>query len=152
MRLHSKALFLFTTAAAWAQQSPDRPDWQKAAGGAMSFEVASVKATKTPSPPNLSLALALAIEGYAMPPGGRLSIAGPLEMFIKFAYKLRESPEQERILTHLPQPVNGLYEVDAKAEGNPTKDQMRLMMQSLLGDRFKLDLDVQVSNQTCHLN
>ena len=28
--------------------------------------------------------------------------------------------------------------IQAKAEGNPTKDQMRLMMQSLLADRFKL--------------
>jgi hypothetical protein len=28
--------------------------------------------------------------------------------------------------------------IDAKADGNPTKDQMRLMMQSLLADRFKL--------------
>jgi len=30
------------------------------------------------------------------------------------------------------------FEIQAKAEGNPTKDQMRLMMQSLLADRFKL--------------
>ena len=31
-----------------------------------------------------------------------------------------------------------MYEIHATAEGNPTKDQMRLMMQSLLADRFKL--------------
>lgn len=30
------------------------------------------------------------------------------------------------------------YAIDARAQGDPTKDQMRLMMQSLLADRFKL--------------
>jgi len=29
------------------------------------------------------------------------------------------------------------FEIEAEAQGNPTKDQMRLMMQSLLTDRFK---------------
>jgi uncharacterized protein (TIGR03435 family) len=131
MRLTSKALLLLTMATAWAV-SQDTPDWQKAAGGTMSFEVASIKPTKMPSFPGLALM------GEAPMPGGRLSIAAPLEMFIKFAFKLKESPEQERILMHLPQPVSGLYEIEAKAEGHPTKDQMRLMMQSLLADRFKL--------------
>ncbi len=30
------------------------------------------------------------------------------------------------------------YAINAEAVGDPTKDQMRLMMQSLLADRFKL--------------
>jgi uncharacterized protein (TIGR03435 family) len=30
------------------------------------------------------------------------------------------------------------YDIEAKASGNPTKDQFRLMVQSLLADRFKL--------------
>jgi uncharacterized protein (TIGR03435 family) len=30
------------------------------------------------------------------------------------------------------------FDIEARAAGNPTKDQMRLMMQSLLADRFKL--------------
>jgi uncharacterized protein (TIGR03435 family) len=30
------------------------------------------------------------------------------------------------------------FEIEAKAAGNPTKDQMRLMMQSLLAERFRL--------------
>ncbi len=38
----------------------------------------------------------------------------------------------------LPKSADDNYAIDAKAEGNPTKDQMRLMMQSLLADRFKL--------------
>jgi uncharacterized protein (TIGR03435 family) len=30
------------------------------------------------------------------------------------------------------------FDIDGKAQGNPTKDQMRLMVQSLLADRFRL--------------
>jgi uncharacterized protein (TIGR03435 family) len=30
------------------------------------------------------------------------------------------------------------FDIEARAHGNPTKDQMRLMMQALLSDRFKL--------------
>lgn len=33
---------------------------------------------------------------------------------------------------------NQSWLIEAKADGNPTKDQMRLMMQSLLAHRFKL--------------
>jgi bla regulator protein blaR1 len=39
---------------------------------------------------------------------------------------------------HLPKWTDALYLIEAKADGNPTMDQMRLMMQSLLADRFKL--------------
>jgi uncharacterized protein (TIGR03435 family) len=55
-----------------------------------------------------------------------------------FAYKL--SPSQSEALTaQLPKSVGaGFYEIEARAEGNPTKDQMRLMMQALLAERFKL--------------
>jgi bla regulator protein blaR1 len=43
------------------------------------------------------------------------------------------------MLAHLPKWVaTDHFVIQAKAEGNPTKDQMRLMMQSLLSDRFKL--------------
>jgi uncharacterized protein (TIGR03435 family) len=34
--------------------------------------------------------------------------------------------------------MDDLFDIEARAEGNPTKDQMRLMAQSLLADRFKL--------------
>jgi uncharacterized protein (TIGR03435 family) len=37
--------------------------------------------------------------------------------------------------------------IEAKADGNPTKDQMRLMMQSLLADRFKLAVHFETQEQ-----
>ena len=43
------------------------------------------------------------------------------------------------MFAHLPKWVTtDRYSIDARAAGNPTKDQMRLMMQSLLADRFQL--------------
>lgn len=35
-------------------------------------------------------------------------------------------------------PKDDLFEIEARAAGNPTKDQMRLMMQAVLAERFKL--------------
>jgi uncharacterized protein (TIGR03435 family) len=60
--------------------------------------------------------------------------------YVLFAYKLRLTDEQTRIaLAQVPKWFNtDLFEIEARAEGNLTKDQMRLMMQSLLAARFKL--------------
>ena len=134
-------LFLFTTNAAMnAQtvpaQSPDAGDWQTAAGGKRSFEVASVKPTRTFGRRS-SFPLD---DGDAYVPGGRLSASFPLWFYIRFAYKIAGN-DQERAaaVAHLPEWVDrDLFAIEARAEGNPTKDQMRLMMQSLLEDRFKL--------------
>jgi bla regulator protein blaR1 len=115
-------------------QSPYIPDWQIAAGGKMAFDVASVKPTTGFRLSNFPLT-----PGDAKPPGGRFSAGMSLPAYIGFAYKVGSNPEQWRVLTHLPESVSkDNYEIEAKAEGNPTKDQMRLMMQSLLADRFKL--------------
>lgn len=100
----------------------------------MAFDVASVKPTTGFRLSNFPLS-----PGDAKPPGGRFSAGMSLAIYINFAYKVGSNPEQDRVLTHLPESVSkGNYEIEAKAEGNPTKDQMRLMMQSLLADRFKL--------------
>jgi bla regulator protein blaR1 len=100
----------------------------------MAFEVASVKASKLPRIPDFPLD-----QGNAKTPGGRFSVALSLPIYISFAYKLGANPEQYRVLTHLPESVSkDIYDIEARAPGNPTKDQMRLMMQSLLAERFKL--------------
>jgi bla regulator protein BlaR1 len=115
-------------------QSPDAPDWQTAAGGKMAFDVASIKLAKpgTFTPPSFFLDA-----GDAKPSGGRLSGSWPLAFYISFAYKLPGFQFNE-MHAQLPKWANDDYIIDAKADGNPRKDQMRLMMQSLLADRFKL--------------
>jgi uncharacterized protein (TIGR03435 family) len=99
----------------------------------MAFEVASVKPSKVPKMPNLPLNT-----GDAKPPGGRFSANFGLFAYIYFAYKLSPS-EGNSVIAQLPKSVTtDDFEIEARAAGNPTKDQMRLMMQSLLADRFKL--------------
>jgi uncharacterized protein (TIGR03435 family) len=121
-------------------QAAKVPEWQTAAGGAMSFDVASIRPTKPGefTPPNF----AISNDDSYRPVGGSFIADFPLETYIEFAYKIRLSPEQRRaMLATVPAWVGSEgYEVHAKVEGNPTKDQMRLMMQALMAERFGLKI------------
>jgi uncharacterized protein (TIGR03435 family) len=60
-----------------------------------------------------------------------------LIVYLRFAYKLTGQSD----LLGLPNWVNtSRFDIEARAPENSTKDQMRLMMQSLLADRFKLTM------------
>jgi bla regulator protein BlaR1 len=138
MRLRKNLVLLspaYVVIAILAAQTPGDPDWHTAAGGKMAFAVASVKPATAPRFPNPSLD-----NGDAKPPGGRFSAGFSLPFYIFFAYKLApyEAMAMNEQFRRLPKWANQGYAIDAKADGNPTKDQMRLMMQSLLADRFKL--------------
>jgi uncharacterized protein (TIGR03435 family) len=113
------------------------PQWQIDAGGKMSFEVASVKASE-PGDHGYRMNFPLTLGPNFVPVGNRMSVNVPLRVLIGFAYKL--SPGQTRFLMPgLPNWVDSeWFEVEARASGNPTKDQFRLMAQSLLADRFAL--------------
>jgi len=115
-------------------------DWQKAAGGKMAFEVDSVKPSAGAfAPSNFPLDPSA---GYVAT-NGRLSAQSPLSGYIQFAYKLWG---YEVDLSHLPKWVySDRYTIEARAAtSNPTKDQMRLMMQSLLADRFQFTAHFEV--------
>jgi bla regulator protein BlaR1 len=127
-----------------AQSPSGPPQWQTAAGGHMAFEVASVKLVKLGSrwrPPNFALDDG---DGFRTisgeNPHGRLSVVWSVPVFISFAYKLRLAEDQRHaMLARLPKWVDtDFFEIEAKAAGTPTKDQVRLMMQSLLAERFHL--------------
>lgn len=100
----------------------------------MSFEVASVRLAK---PGAFTIPSVPLDNGDAKPPGGRFSARVSLRRYIFFAYKLQPFQAKEMV-SELPKWTDDTYAIDAKAEGNPTKDQLRLMLQSLLADRFKL--------------
>ncbi len=120
--------------AIWAQGSAD---WQTRAGGKMAFEVASVKPSKGAFvPSNFPLD---ASDDYSAT-NGRLSADSTLSGYIQFAYKLWPHDVQSREFSNLSKwVVTDRYRIEARAAtGNPTKDQMRLMVQSLLADRFRL--------------
>jgi uncharacterized protein (TIGR03435 family) len=114
-----------------------------AAGGKQEFEVASVRQ----SLPNSTIRTNFGLDFFE--DTGRLnglfSANTHLKPIIEFAYKIPEYREQEEMLEgQLPSWANAApFEIEARAEGNPTKDQVRLMMQSLLEDRFKLRMRVE---------
>jgi uncharacterized protein (TIGR03435 family) len=95
--------------------------------GKISFDVTSVKQNKI---------------------GGRASLVESGNLFsttnfqviglIGLAYKLTGS-QLRNMASQLPKWVSTQgFDIEARADGSPTKEQMRLMLQSLLADRFKL--------------
>ena len=110
---------------------------QAPAGVRMAFDVASVKPDMSDAPASSRFPLGPG-DGYA--PGGFFSATNqPLVVYLRFAYKLGQSD-----LPGLPAWVyNERFDIEARAQGSPTKDHMRLMMQSLLADRFKLIMHAQ---------
>jgi uncharacterized protein (TIGR03435 family) len=124
-------------------QAKTSADWQTTAGSKMTFEVASVKPDSGPfRPPKFPLD-----NGNAYRPSLQFSADFGLLTYIEFAYKIRFTPQQRQSMrSRLPKWVfaepyddsSDRYAIEAKASTIPTKDQMRLMMQSLLADRFHL--------------
>jgi uncharacterized protein (TIGR03435 family) len=101
------------------------------------FEVASVKPNKSDDRPHSSFPLGPG-EVYVQN-GGLFSATNyPLVAYIVFAYKIAGSQEQV-LLPQLPDwTKTDRFDIQARAEGNPGKDDMRMMMRALLADRFKL--------------
>ncbi|MGD0739270.1 MAG: TIGR03435 family protein [Terracidiphilus sp.] len=132
------------------------PDWEKAAGGRQEFDVASVREDKTgaPSHSNFSLdngnAWFTVSQKDVLAPNGTLfsSSSFPLLRYVTFAYKLSGTEELALRMDywagldlHVPDWVrNDRYDIEARTSEPATKDQMRLMMQSLLAERFKLQV------------
>ena len=109
-------------------------------GEKQAFETASVKQNETASEAS-SMNVPLGPGAIYNPSGGVFSATNiPLVSYIYFAYNL-SGAQFEQLLPHLPSwVIKDRFDIQAQASGNPTKDQMRLMMQSLLADRFKLSV------------
>ena len=105
-----------------------------------SFEIASVKLNKSADP---------AFSNFPMGPGDVYSANGghftargvALVSYLFFAYKIT-GDQSEAVLSQLPDwTKTDRFDIEAKTDGDPrkdTKDQMRLMVQSLLAERFGL--------------
>jgi uncharacterized protein (TIGR03435 family) len=104
---------------------------------ANSFEVASVKPNKSDAPPRSNFPLNAG--GMYVSNGGLFSASNfPLVTYIIFAWNLLGNQIQSFVPLLPRWATTDRFDIEARAAGNPTKDQMRLMMRSLLADRFKL--------------
>jgi len=103
----------------------------------MAFDVASVRPNKTGDAPYSNFPLGPGdVYGAS---GGFFKATGlPLITYLGFAYKIT-GEQRKYLLPQLPSwATTDRFDIEARAPGNPTKDQMRLMMRALLADRFKL--------------
>jgi uncharacterized protein (TIGR03435 family) len=91
-----------------------------------SFEVASIKANHSGLP----------FVNFGMPPGGQFTATNaPLREVIRVAY----SPLPDFLIVGAPDWIRTeRFDIVAKAEGNPERAQLFLMIRTLLADRVKL--------------
>ena len=109
----------------------------QSASGRIEFDVASVKPNKSGGPASSNNPLGPC--NVYSPYGGFFQANNfPLYTYILFAYKIMGNQEQFLRLQMPEWAMTEHFDIQARAEGNPDKDQMRLMMRSLLADRFKL--------------
>jgi uncharacterized protein (TIGR03435 family) len=92
------------------------------------FEAASIK-------PSAPMGMGMVKVGMQMLPGGRISMSGvTVKILIQQAYGVRDF----QIVGGPEWLGSDRYDVTAKPEGAATPDQVKVMMQGLLADRFKL--------------
>ncbi len=165
MKLHTidrsvRRLFCLAVAiTAMAPVGSGQPLSQSVSAEKREFDVASVRQNKSDEKPRSNLFL---YDGYVfstlskadtfIPPGGLFSATNlSLTAYICFAYKLSATQflalrawelqfnEFVGSSTSLPKWVGeDRFDIQARAAGKPTTDEMRLMMQALLADRFGL--------------
>jgi uncharacterized protein (TIGR03435 family) len=114
------------------------PLWPTPSTPKLTFEVASIKLNKSSDPPHWNMPLGSG--DFMRPVGGLFQVSNmPLAQYIVFAYKL--TGNMQYLMSGLPGWVNmEHFDIEARAAGTPKKDEFRLMMQSLLAERFKLTM------------
>ena len=138
MLLASVGLMGVITPACLAQ--PPSPPTTK-----MEFDVASVRENKSGLPPSGVMPKSnfpLGPGAMYSPNGGLFSASNqPLLVYIMFAYKMTDH-EVQALSKQLPNwAATERFDIEAKTDNRAaTKDDMRLMMQSLLAERFKLEI------------
>jgi uncharacterized protein (TIGR03435 family) len=107
------------------------------------FDVASVKENKGDGPTQSNFPLG---PGDAYLPNGGHFIATnmPLTVYIYFAYKVQphQGPPLGKQLPDWAQTRK--YDIEAKVDGDPDKDDMRAMMRALLAERFGLKIHTEM--------
>jgi uncharacterized protein (TIGR03435 family) len=116
--------------------SPITAQASVATGKKLEFEVASVRRNKSEDEASMNISPLL---GDGPVPPGNLYLAKNIKLiqFIAFAYSLTQI-QLRSLELHVPWTTEDRFDIEARAPGNPTKADYRLMMQSLLADRFKL--------------
>jgi bla regulator protein blaR1 len=107
------------------------------------FDVASVKENKGDGPTQSNFPLGPG-DAYVRNGGHFIATNTPLAVYIFFAYKVQ--PNQGPALgNQLPDWAHTKnYDIEAKVDGDPDKDDMRAMMRALLAERFALNIHTEM--------
>ena len=117
-------------------KSQTTPAGQKTVGSNLAFEVASVRQNKSDQEAYMNVSPVFGDSPVST--GGLYSARNvPLIQFISFAYNLTQVQLQS-VVSQARWTAEDKFDIEARAAGDPDKAQYRLMMQSLLADRFKL--------------
>ena len=140
MRFHScrhgraAAILCIGIAVALQLHAQSRP--ASSSAGKLAFEVASVRPSTQDS--DLKGVDFLNPASDAPPPEGLLSWNVQLPWLINFAYDLRSSQMRRAAREALPRwAQDDLFTIEARVAGNPSRDDVRQMVRTLLEDRFQ---------------
>jgi uncharacterized protein (TIGR03435 family) len=127
------------------------PQTPEVAGVKLEFDVASVKLNRSGSD-NVNANFPLGPGDVYAANGGSFVASGfPLIVYLNFAYRVT-SNQAQALRKHLPDWVmNDRYDITAKTDKHDaTKDEMRLMMRSLLAERFHLQIHSEDEEQNVY--
>jgi uncharacterized protein (TIGR03435 family) len=121
-----------------ASTQPQVADWEKAAGGHVEFDVISIHAEKNPDADS-SVNVPYGTEDTYADTGGVFRAANwPVFRLMRFAFKDAHNAFHDTLPDWA---VNEGFNIEARSDiPHPTKDQMRLMVQSMLFERFGLKI------------
>jgi uncharacterized protein (TIGR03435 family) len=109
---------------------------QTAATTPLSFEVVSIK----PAPPGAFPLVPAFMRDKGARILGQQRMAAPLSMLNSYAYRMQMSETSAAFRNQPDWVSNRIYTVTFRAEGEPTRDQVREMMRTMLADRFGLQI------------
>jgi len=102
---------------------------------AQTFEVVSIKLRNDRRGPLTSMETMVYRDYAGLMPNGRFRLtAAPTRTLIQLAYGVRDF----QVVGEPSWVDDERYDIDAKAEASPSREQLRPMLQALLADRFKL--------------
>ena len=134
----------------YAQASTPQMGWRQNAAGKESFEVASVRPSLPDSRRRDNIDLG-PMDSFSLQ-GGIFSTNVSLDSYIIFAYKIADASQYESLNAQLPKWAKSpaKFDIEARVEGSPSKDQLRFMVQSLLEDRFKLAIHTETKQRSVY--
>ena len=115
---------------------PDQTQAATATAAPLSFEAVSVK----PAQPGTFPVAPAFMRDKGAPIQGLQRMVAPVSMLIGYAYHMQMSEASAAFQKQPDWVRNRIYTVTFRAEGEPTRDQVREMMRTMLADRFGLQI------------